>query len=96
MEFEWDDEKAAANLVEHGVSFEEATEVFIDPIAVTFDDPDHSDQELREITVGKSQGRVILTVSHTDRDGNVRIISARLANRKEEQSYGVGRKRNAR
>ncbi|CAN5584554.1 BrnT family toxin [soil metagenome] len=96
MEFDWDPEKAEANLVKHGVSFKEATGVFTDPLAVTFADPDHSGDEIREITVGKSEGHVILTVSHTDRDGIVRIISARRANWKEKQGYGTRRSRNAR
>jgi hypothetical protein len=52
--YEWDPEKAEANLRKHGVSFEEGVTVFLDPLAVTYQDPDHSDEEKSEITVGHS------------------------------------------
>lgn len=52
MTYEWDPIKAAANVRKHGVSFAEAASVFLDPIALTFDDPDHSDEEDREVTIG--------------------------------------------
>jgi uncharacterized DUF497 family protein len=52
MEFEWDADKAASNLVKHGVSFQEAATVFDDPLALTYFDPDHSDDEDRYITFG--------------------------------------------
>ncbi len=54
MEFEWDDAKAEANLRKHGVSFAEATTAFADPLAAIFPDPDHSEDEEREILVGLS------------------------------------------
>ncbi len=54
MDFEWDPTKAAANLKKHGVSFDEATSVFGDPLALTFGDPDHSGSEVRLITFGLS------------------------------------------
>jgi uncharacterized DUF497 family protein len=67
MQFEWDQDKAAGNVRKHGVSFEEASTVFGDPLSLTFDDPDHSVGEARFLTVGLSnQGRVLI-VSHTDR-----------------------------
>ena len=50
--YEWDSAKAAANLHKHGVSFAEAASVFLDPMALTFDDPDHSEDERGEITIG--------------------------------------------
>ena len=56
MKFEWDANKATANLRRHGVSFEEATTVFGDRFARTYEDPDHSDDELRELTFGFSAG----------------------------------------
>jgi uncharacterized DUF497 family protein len=85
--YEWDPRKARRNLQKHGVSFDEATSVFLDPIAFTFSDPDHSEAEDREITVGTSgKGRVIF-VSHCEVAGRVRIISARKATRKERGQY---------
>jgi uncharacterized DUF497 family protein len=84
---EWDPTKAAANLLEHGVSFEEAATVFRDPLAKIHDDPDHSASERRDIVVGHSlQGRMLL-VSFTDRGSNIRLISARAVTRRERRDY---------
>jgi uncharacterized DUF497 family protein len=85
--FEWDPEKAAANLKAHKVSFEEAVTVFQDPLAVVHPDPDHSEGERREILVGHSIKSHLLLVSFTDRKGRIRIISARRANRWERGEY---------
>jgi len=85
--FEWDPRKAAANQHKHGVSFEQAAEVFEDPMAVTFADPDHSTQEAREITIGRSGDWIVLTVSHVEKTGKIRIISARRATRSEVKVY---------
>jgi uncharacterized DUF497 family protein len=52
MTFEWDARKAAANRRKHGMSFEDAVTVFLDPLAITFSDPDHSSEENREMTIG--------------------------------------------
>jgi uncharacterized protein len=90
MEFEWDDAKADANLGKHGVSFAEAATVFGDPLAITFFDPDHSDQEDRFLTIGMSVGNRVLILSHTDRGDRVRIISAREATRSERKGYEDG------
>ena len=65
--FEWDAAKAAANLLQHGVSFEEAVTVFQDPLAKIHDDPDHSATERRDIIVGHSATSQLLVVSFTDR-----------------------------
>jgi uncharacterized DUF497 family protein len=62
--YEWDPRKAATNLRKHGVSFDEATSVFADAFALTFDDPDHSAEELRFITIGTSSTERVLFVSH--------------------------------
>ncbi len=87
MHFEWDDRKAAYNFRKHRVSFEEASTVFAGSLTLSFDDPDHSVDEQRFITIGESdQGRVLF-VSHTDRDDTTRIISARVATRRERQEY---------
>lgn len=87
MQFEWDDDKAAINERKHGVSFTEAMTVFADPLALTGFDPDHSVAEDRYITMGLSAEGQLLTISHTDRDENVRIISARPASRAERKDY---------
>jgi len=90
MEFQWDPEKAARNLLKHGVSFHEAAAIFGDPLAATYFDPDHSDDENRFLTFGQSpQGRLLL-VSHTDRGDQVRIISARPATPREWRFYAEG------
>ena len=85
--FEWDDDKAASNEQKHGVTFVEAATVFDDPVAVIFSDPDHSDDEEREIIVGYSQRDRLLVVSFTSRPPNVRIISARRASPKERHKH---------
>jgi uncharacterized DUF497 family protein len=90
MEFEWDDDKAAANLKKHKLSFGEAATVFGDPLSVTFPDPDHSLEEDRSITIGTSDRDQVLVVSHTDRGRRIRIISARKATRRERKAYEEG------
>jgi uncharacterized DUF497 family protein len=65
MKFEWDEEKAKANVSKHGVSFDEAKTVFDDPLYVDFFDPDHSDDEERYIIVGHSGRNRLLVVSYT-------------------------------
>ncbi|MCX6256277.1 MAG: BrnT family toxin [Bacteroidia bacterium] len=87
MEFEWDLRKAAANDRKHKVTFQEAATVFGDPLAITFEDPDHSTSERRYITFGLSQQKRLLVVSHTERGNRTRIISARLMTRKERRIY---------
>jgi uncharacterized DUF497 family protein len=87
MEFAWDPDKAAHNLSKHGVSFLEAGTVFNDPLAVTYDDPDHSGQENGFITYGLSIQQRLLIVSHTPRAGQTRIISARQATQRERRHY---------
>ena len=90
MEFEWDPKKAAANIRKHDVTFQEAATVFGDPLAVTFDDPDHSVSEKRQITFGLSLQKRFLIVSHTEREGHTRIINARLMDRNERKIYEEG------
>ncbi len=87
MEFEWDETKAAINLKKHGVSFEEATTVFDNPLAIIFDDEEHSIDENREIIIGHSRNNRLLLVSYTERINAIRIISARLATRREREDY---------
>jgi len=87
MQFEWDREKAKKNDKKHKMSFDEAMTVFYDPLSATFDDPDHSVDEQRLITVGYSSRRRLLVVSHTERGKSVRIISARLATTQERKRH---------
>ena len=87
MNFEWDQTKAERNLGKHGVSFDEAASAFEDPLYLDFFDPEHSEEEHRYIRVGCSaQGRILL-ISYTERQGMLRLISARPATRKERQAY---------
>ena len=90
MRFEWDSRKAAANLMKHGVTFQEAATVFGDPLAITFQDPDHSEEEERQMTYGLSQQMRLIIVSHTQRKDQMRIITARLMDRKERVIYEEG------
>ncbi len=88
MIYEWDANKAARNLQKHRVSFDEAATVFQDPSALTFDDPDHSIEERRFLTIGTSARQRILFVAHADRgEDRIRIISARRATRRESHAY---------
>jgi uncharacterized DUF497 family protein len=87
MEFEWDEDKAKANLKKHKVRFDEAATVFGDFLAITFPDPDHSMDEDRYITIGTSDRGRVLIISHTDRDERTRIISARKATPRERKVY---------
>ena len=87
MNFEWDPGKARINLRKHGVSFPEAGTVFGDDLAITVPDPDHSDDEQRYITIGWSDHRRLLIVSHTDRGDQIRMISARELTKSERKAY---------
>ena len=90
FDFEWDDAKAARNLANHGVSFDEALSVFGDALALTFADTDHSDLGDRSRTYGRSNKGRLLVVVHTERRNSVRIISARKATRHEKGIYENG------
>ncbi len=90
MEFEWDRTKADTNIAKHGITFTEAMTVFGDPLSATGYDPVHSKREDRYLTMGMSAEGHLLIVSHTDRDDDVRIISARLATRSERKDYEDG------
>ena len=87
LNFEWDNRKAKSNLIKHGVSFEDASTAFGDPLSLTIPDPDHSQVEDRWILLGKSHQRKLLVVVHTERGDNIRIISARPASRGERKDY---------
>jgi uncharacterized protein len=87
INFQWDPEKAASNLRKHGISFEEAKQVFNDPLFLVFADLDHSFEERRFVMMGELQDGRLLIVSYTDRNEATRIISARPATRKERKTY---------
>jgi uncharacterized DUF497 family protein len=87
MDFEWDEEKAEANLRKHGVSFVEAETAFADPVAAIFADLNHTGAEEREILIGYSERERLVIVSFTERPPNVRIISARVATPTERRNH---------
>ena len=87
MEFEWDEDKAKANVKKHKVDFGEAATVFGDFLSRTFPDPGHWLDEDRFITIGISDRGRVLIVSHTDRAERTRIISARKATPRERKVY---------
>ena len=91
IEFEWDDEKALKNMAKHGVAFEEALTVFADPNSLTIHDDEHStEDEERYWTIGTSYRQRLLLVVHCDRDEKVRLISARVAPKREREKYEKG------
>ena len=87
LRFSWNAEKAAANLAKHGVSFEEASTVFGDPLSATVFDPDHSDTESRFVILGQSFEGNLIVVVHSELGDSIRIISARPATRREKATY---------
>lgn len=87
MELEWDEQKATKNEKKHGITFHEAGTIFADPMAITFHDPEHSQDEHRFLTFGLSQFNKLLIVAHTDRNGKIRIISARAMTKHERKIY---------
>ena len=90
MRFEWNTQKAVRNLRKHGVSFDEASTVFFDPLSATGDDPDHSLEERRFVTFGMSSSGRLLVVTHSEQYDAIRIITARLATRTERKLYEEG------
>ena len=92
LRFEWDENKNAGNIEKHGLSFEEAKEVFDDNNAILFDDPDHSIDEERFLIIGVIKSNKICIVSHCYRDGDnvIRLISAREAVKSEKETYWRG------
>ena len=86
-EFEWDPAKAGSNWAKHGVGFGEAATVFGDIRALSMADPKHSLAEHRFVTLGRSFHDRLLVVCYTERPPRTRIISARLASRRERRQY---------
>jgi uncharacterized protein len=85
--FSWDPAKAESNIRDHGVSFEEAATVFNDPLARTVSDAEHSLEEERFVTMGRSDAGFLLVVCHCDRGDRIRIISARFPEPYERRDY---------
>ena len=85
LEFEWDSRKAEANLAKHAVSFGEGRTIFADRRALTIDDPGHSTHEVRRLVLGRSTRGRLLAVSFTVREERIRLISARIASRRERR-----------
>ena len=90
LAFDWDDKKAKQNLKKHGVSFEEASTIFGDPLGRTIPDRLHSEEEDRFVNLGESERRRLLVVVFTERGDKIRIISARAATRRERKDYEKG------
>ena len=89
--FDWDLRKAKSNRAKHGVSFEEGSTVFGDPLSLTIADPAYSRPvEERFVTIGNSYLGRLLVVVHRDEDENIRIISARKGTRRERKDYEEG------
>lgn len=90
-QFEWSSGKAQSNLIKHGISFERALFIFADPYLLTIPDSEHSENEDREISMGRELLGETLVVVHTARwhfdEEWTRIISARRADRREEMLY---------
>ena len=85
--FEWDPRKAESNARKHGVTFEEASTVFADPLGLVMPDPDHSLSEERYLVLGMSNRQRLLVVAFAERPPRTRLISARRATRRERRCY---------
>lgn len=90
MRVAWDPGKEAANIEKHGITFEDASAVFLDPLSSTIPDPDHSLDENRFVTTGLDALGRLLVVVHTEREDTLRIISARGATLQERRTYESG------
>ncbi len=90
LRFEWDASKAHQNFFKHGVSFEEASTVFADPLSLTILDPDHSIVEERWVTISQSYSRQLLVVVYMEHGDVIRLISARPATAGERRTYEEG------
>jgi uncharacterized DUF497 family protein len=87
VDYEWDPEKDRTNQQKHGVSFAEASTVFLDPLAATVEDPRYSVGEYRYLTTGYTLSDRLVTVAHTDRGERIRIITAREVTPRERRQY---------
>ena len=90
MKYEWDPEKDRRNQFKHGIGFEEATTVFGDDFALTWEDREHFEQEYRTLTLGYTDTNRLVIVAHTEREDRTRIITAREATAVERRLYESG------
>jgi len=90
MDFKWDPDKARRNAAKHGVTFDEASTAFGDPLSLTIDDPDHSHGEQRLLLLGETYSGRLVVVAHLAEGETIRIISARIAERHERRTYENG------
>jgi uncharacterized protein len=90
MQFEWDEQKADANVIKHGINFDEAASVFLDLNSRTVYDERNRDREDRYLTVGFSRRGRLIVVWHTDRGDAIRIIGARFPDKREASEYPNG------
>jgi hypothetical protein len=88
--FDWDAKKAKSNVRKHGVTFDEATTVFADPLSLLMPDPDHSFDEERYVVLGMSRSLELLIVAFAERPPRTRLISARRATPSERELYEEG------
>jgi uncharacterized DUF497 family protein len=86
MRFEWDAPKAAQNIAKHGVPFEYAARVFLDPFRLDAQDERRDYSEERRLTLGNIEGR-LYAIAYTARGKTIRLISARKANEREQRQY---------
>jgi uncharacterized protein len=89
MTIDFDPEKAAENLRNHGVSFAHAEQALRDPQGISIEDPD-AQNEPRFVTLGMDSLGRILVVVHTPRNEQTRVISARKASKGEAKRYAKG------
>lgn len=90
MIFEWDENKNQTNITKHGIDFQEASTAFGDPMALDFDDPDHSIGEYRLLLLGMTITQRYVVISYTEREEQIRLISAREMTRNEKRIYIEG------
>jgi uncharacterized protein len=90
LKFEWDSRKAQINKRKHGITFEQASTIFGNPLSLTIPDPAHSIGEDRFVTIGMSVNGKLIVAVHVDYDDIIRIISARNATRNEKRQYEQG------
>lgn len=88
--FEWDAKKAKSNARKHGVTFDEATTVFADPLSLLMPDPDHSFAEERYVVLEMSRSQELVIVAFAERPPRTRLISARRATPSERELYEEG------
>ena len=87
IQIEWSSRKNRINVIKHRIDFSEAAAVFDDPLHLTIYDPDHSFEEHRFITIGRTVKNKLIIVAHTFEDDKIRMITARKPTRAERKSY---------